>query len=65
MSAISNPYFGDVVHSIEEHLTEQDYSPLLADTHDNPDSEKRAVGDLLRQRPPVSSSFRPLPPATL
>ena len=51
MSAISNPYFGDVVHSIEELLTQQDYSLLLADTHDNPDSEKRAIGDLLRQRP--------------
>jgi LacI family transcriptional regulator len=51
MSAISNPYFGDVVHSIEETLTQQDYSLLLADTHDNPDSEKRAIGDLLRQRP--------------
>ena len=51
MSAISNPYFGDVVHSIEEMLTQQDYSLLLADTHDNPDSEKRAIGDLLRQRP--------------
>lgn len=51
MSAISNPYFGDVVHAIEELLTQQDYSLLLADTHDNPDSEKRAIGDLLRQRP--------------
>jgi LacI family transcriptional regulator len=51
MSAISNPYFGDVVHSIEELLAGQDYSLLLADTHDNPDSEKRAIADLLRQRP--------------
>jgi len=51
MSAISNPYFGDVVNSIEEQLTQQDYSLLLADTHDNPESEIRAIGDLLRQRP--------------
>jgi LacI family transcriptional regulator len=51
MSAISNPYFGDVVHSIEELLTEQDYSLLLADTHDDPDTEKRAIGDLIRHRP--------------
>jgi LacI family transcriptional regulator len=51
MSAISNPYFGDVVHSIEELLTEQDYSLLLADTHDDPDGEKRAVADLIRHRP--------------
>lgn len=51
MSAISNPYFGDVVHSIEELLTQQDYSLLLADTHDDPDSERRAMTDLLRHRP--------------
>ncbi|MEO5833858.1 MAG: LacI family DNA-binding transcriptional regulator [Nakamurella sp.] len=51
MSAISNPYFGDVVHSIEELLTQQDYSLLLADTHDDPDSERRAMADLLRHRP--------------
>lgn len=51
MSAISNPYFGDVFHSIEELCTERDYSLLLADTHDDRDGEKRAVADPLRHRP--------------
>ncbi len=51
MSAISNPYFGDVVHSIEELLTAQDFTLLLADTHDDPAGERRAVADLLRHRP--------------
>lgn len=51
MSAVSNPYFGDVVRSIEELLTERDFSLLLADTHDDPVTEKRAIADLIRHRP--------------
>ncbi len=51
MSAISNPYFGEVVHAIEEHLTELDYSLLLVDTHDDEPHERRAIGELLRHRP--------------
>lgn len=51
MSAISNPYFGDVVNAIEHLLADRDYTLLLADTHDNPETEKRAVADLLRHRP--------------
>lgn len=51
MSAISNPYFGDVVHPIEELLSNRGYSLLLTDTHDDPVRELRAVADLLVNRP--------------
>lgn len=49
MSAISNMYFGAVVHSIEETLSEAGYSLLLADTHDEPAAEVQAVAELLRK----------------
>ncbi len=51
ISAMSNPYFGEVVHSIEKHVTDLGYSLLLTDTHDDPDRELRAVRDLLAHRP--------------
>ena len=51
VSAISNPYFGDVVHAIEKHVTANGHSLLLADTHDDPSYELRAVTDLLAHRP--------------
>ncbi len=51
ISAISNPYFGDVVHAIERQVTVHGYSLLLADTHDEPVGETRAVTDLLAHRP--------------
>jgi LacI family transcriptional regulator len=51
MSAISNPYFGDVVHAIERELTAAGYSLLLTDTHDDPERELRAVRELLQRRP--------------
>ena len=50
MSAISNPYFGALVHAIERNVTEAGYSLLLADTHDDPAREFRAVKDLLSHR---------------
>jgi LacI family transcriptional regulator len=50
MSAISNPYFGDVVHAIERGATERGYTLLLTDTHDTPEREQRAVRDLLSHR---------------
>jgi LacI family transcriptional regulator len=49
MSAISNMYFGAVVHSIEETLSQAGYSLLLADTHDEPAAEVQAVAELLRK----------------
>lgn len=51
MSAISNTYFGDVVHAIEKMVAANGHSLLLADTHDDPGRELRAVMDLLAHRP--------------
>jgi LacI family transcriptional regulator len=51
ISAISNPYFGDAVHAIERRVTAHGHSLLLADTHDEPERELRAVTDLLAHRP--------------
>lgn len=49
MSAISNTYFGAVVHSVEHTLSEAGYSLLLSDTHDEPAAEVQAVAELLRK----------------
>ena len=49
MSAISNVYFGDVVHGVEQALSDAGYSLLLADTHDEQDDEVKAVAELLRK----------------
>lgn len=51
ISAISNPYFADVVHAIERTVSANGHSLLLADTHDDPEHERRAVIDLLAHRP--------------
>lgn len=50
MSAVSNMYFGDVVHSIERTFARAGYSLLLTDTHDEVVDELRAVSDLLTRR---------------
>lgn len=50
MSALSNPYFSNVVHGIDRLASAAGYSLLLADTHDEHDQEVRAVSELLRRR---------------
>lgn len=50
MSAISNPYFAEVLHAIERALSPAGYSLLLVDTHDNSHRERQAVGSLLSRR---------------
>lgn len=50
MSAISNPYFGNVVQAMERSISRAGYSLLLADTHDDSESETRAVVNLLSHR---------------
>ncbi|MFT4286101.1 LacI family DNA-binding transcriptional regulator [Nocardioides sp.] len=47
MSSISNVYFGDVVHGLERAAEAAGYSVLLAETHDDPHGELRAVTHLL------------------
>src|SRR6476646_8140975 len=50
MSAISNPYFAELAHAIEQEAARAGYSLLLADTHDDPERELRAIRDLLGRR---------------
>ncbi len=49
MSAMSNPYFGTVVQAMDRRASGEGYSLLLADTHDDPVNEVRAMKDLLRR----------------
>jgi LacI family transcriptional regulator len=50
MTAISNTYFGDVVHALERTVTNRGYSLILTDTHDTPEQELRALRTLLSHR---------------
>ncbi len=50
MTAISNTYFGDVVHALERTVTSRGYSLILTDTHDTPEQELRALRTLLSHR---------------
>lgn len=50
MTAISNTYFGDVVHAFERTVTQRGYSLILTDTHDTPEGELRALRALLSHR---------------
>ncbi|RRO18270.1 LacI family transcriptional regulator [Saccharopolyspora rhizosphaerae] len=43
MSAISNPYFGQVLQGIESEAVRQGYTLLLADPHDDPEHELTVV----------------------
>ncbi|MGN6600613.1 MAG: LacI family DNA-binding transcriptional regulator [Actinomycetes bacterium] len=50
MSAMTNPYFGAVVQAMDRRASRDGFSLLLADTHDDPVAEVRAIGDLVRRR---------------
>ena len=50
MSAMTNPYFGELVHALNRYATPVDYSLLLAETEDDPAVEFRAVRNLLRRK---------------
>jgi LacI family transcriptional regulator len=50
MSAISNPYFADVVHAVEEQAARAGLTLLLIDTHDDPAREFTAVQQLEGRR---------------
>jgi LacI family transcriptional regulator len=47
MSAISNVYFGEVVHAIESEAAEHGFTILLADTHDRTTDEIRILANFL------------------
>ncbi|MFP5073149.1 LacI family DNA-binding transcriptional regulator [Pseudonocardia nantongensis] len=46
LSAISNPYFGELLHAVEEEAASAGYTLLLADPHDDPAYEATAVARL-------------------
>ena len=47
ISALTNPYFGSLVHAVERTLSEAGYVLIVGDSHDDVDSEKRVTGSLL------------------
>lgn len=50
MSALTNLYFGEVVHAIEEATSAVGYTLVLADTHDDPATEAKVVAALRERR---------------
>lgn len=50
ISALTNPYFGSLVHSIEERVSEAGYVLVLGDSHDDAVMETRVVRSLLERR---------------
>lgn len=50
VSAISNPYFGEVVHAIERELSAAGYTIILVDSHDDPGREQTVLAELLSRR---------------
>jgi len=47
ISGLTNPYFGPLLHAIEQHVTAADHVLVLGDTHDEPEMERRVVESLL------------------
>lgn len=50
ISAMTNPYFGNLAHSIELNLSAAGYTMVLGDGHDDVDVEQEAVRSLLGYR---------------
>lgn len=50
MSALTNLYFGEVVHAIEEAASAAGYTLVLADTHEDAATEERVVAALRERR---------------
>jgi LacI family transcriptional regulator len=50
ISAISNPYFGEVVRAMERESVQAGYALLLVDTHDDPEREREALSQLMVRR---------------
>lgn len=47
ISALTNPYFGSLVHAVERALSDAGYVLIVGDSHDDVTSEKRVTGSLL------------------
>lgn len=50
ISALTNPYFGPLVHAIERRITQAGYMLYVTDTHDDPAMERRLTDSLLARR---------------
>ncbi|WP_051580753.1 LacI family DNA-binding transcriptional regulator [Pseudonocardia acaciae] len=50
LSGVSNPYFSDLVQGVEQELARAGRVLVLTDTHDDPETEWRAVASLLAHR---------------
>ncbi|WP_211176623.1 LacI family DNA-binding transcriptional regulator [Pseudonocardia acidicola] len=50
LSAISNPYFGELLYAIESEAAQAGYTLLLADPHEDPGYEDTVVQRLYRRR---------------
>jgi LacI family transcriptional regulator len=50
LSGVSNPYFTELVQGVEQELARAGRVLVLADTHDDPETERRAVASLLAHR---------------
>jgi LacI family transcriptional regulator len=47
ISALTNPYFGSLVHAVERALSDAGYVLIVGDSHDEVTSEQRVTGSLL------------------
>ncbi|WP_338892000.1 LacI family DNA-binding transcriptional regulator [Rhodococcus sovatensis] len=47
ISAFTNPYFGGLVHAVEQRLSAAGFVLILGDSHDEPESETKVVDSLL------------------
>lgn len=47
ISALTNPYFGNLVHAVERALSNAGYVLIVGDSHDEMESEKRVIDSLL------------------
>lgn len=50
ISSVANPYFGDLIRAIEREARAAGYMLVLADTYDDPQTERQVVEQLLNRR---------------
>ena len=50
ISALTNPYFGSLVHAVERALSDAGYVLIVGDSHDEVSSEKRVTDSLLDRK---------------
>lgn len=50
ISALTNPYFGSLVHAVERALSDAGYVLIVGDSHDDVESEQRVTDSLLARQ---------------